>query len=97
MAESRAHNVLANRLAKKHGTEYNKGAGADIKASKMVIEVETEQTIGDASRQLQGYQRPVYVATTTQSAAQAALEHYDGTSIGVMDPFGRILKRSTRG
>ena len=58
-------------------------------APRQVIEVETIDTINDDARQLQGYQRPVYVAGADDAATEAALEHYDGTTIGVMDPSGK--------
>lgn len=96
MAESKAHAAVANRLARQYGTEYNRGAGADIKTRNVAIEVETESTVGDAGRQLQGHRKQVFVAGTSKAAVDAALDRYEGTSIGVMDNRGRILKRSTR-
>ncbi len=96
MPESRAHAAVANRLARQLGTAYNRGAGADVQTRNVAIEVETEKTIGDAGRQLQGHRKQVFVAGTSQAAAQAALERYQNSSIGVMDANGRVLKRSTR-
>lgn len=96
MRETRSHNALANKLAKKFGTEYNKGPGVDIQTPSMAIEVEPEKTIGDAGRQLQGYRKPVYVAPTTKGGVEKALERYGNTSIGVMNNEGNIIKRSKR-
>lgn len=96
MSESKGHRTTANRLAQLYGTEYNKGAGADIKTDSIAIEVETEKTVGDASRQLQGHQKPVYIAGTNQKAVDAALDQYGDSTIGVMDQYGNILKPSTR-
>ena len=90
------HDRTAQRIAQKEGTSYNKGQGPDIKTSHQVTEVETIDTINDAARQLQGYQRPVYVAGADDAATQAALEHYKDTTIGVKDPSGNILKSSSR-
>ena len=90
------HNTTAQRIADKKGTSYNQGPGPDIKTDRQIIEVETTDTISDAGRQLQGYRGPVYVAGADAAAAKAALEHYEDTTIGVMDPSGKILKRSTR-
>ena len=90
------HDIIAQRIASKKGVPYNQGQGPDIKTSRQAIEVETTNTITDASRQLQGYRKPVYVAGTNAAAVKAALEHYEDTTIGVMDPSGKILKRSTR-
>ena len=90
------HDTTAQRIADKKGVPYNKGQGPDIKTPRQTIEVETTNTIPDAGRQLQGYKSPVYVAGANTAATKAALEYYDGTTIGVMDASGNILKRSTR-
>ena len=96
MSESRSHKTTANRLAAKYGAEYNQGAGADIKAENVTIEVETPDTITDAGRQLQGHRGPVYVAGTNKEAVERALDRYEDSTIGVMDNQGNIVKRSTR-
>ncbi len=96
MADSKAHVAVANRLASQFGTTYNRGAGVDVQTRSVAIEVETEETVGEAGRQLQGHRKPAYVAGTSQAATAAALKCYEGTTIGVMDPNGRILKPSTR-
>ena len=96
MGESRSHRITANRLAKKFKTTYNEGAGADIKTDNIAIEIETPETVSDASRQLQGHKKPVYVAGTNKDAVKKALERYEGTTIGVMDNQGKIIKKSSR-
>lgn len=90
------HDQIARRIAKQRGADYNKGQGPDVDTGNLVVEVETENTVADAGRQLQGFQRPVYVAGATKAAADKALERYKDTSIGVMGPDGKILKKSTR-
>lgn len=96
MAESKSHRATANRLAKKHGTAYNKGKGADIKAPNIAIEVETPGTINGGLRQLQGHSKPVYIAGTNKEAVKKALDRTKGTTVGVMDGQGNIIKKSTR-
>ncbi len=96
MAESKAHKTTANRIARKFNTDYNKGPGADIKAPKVAVEVETPETVSDGLRQLQGHQKPVYIAGTNQDAVNKALDATEGTTVGVMDNQGNIIKRSTR-
>ncbi len=96
MVESKSHKATANRLAKKHGTPYNKGKGADIKGEKITVEVETPETVAEGLRQLSGYRNPVYIAGTNQEAVQGALKVTDGTTVGVMDNQGRVIKKSTR-
>ncbi len=96
MPESKSHKDTANRLAKKHGTPYNKGKGADIKTEQIAIEVESLETVADGSRQLGGHQKPVYIAGTNKKAVQRALEVTEGTTVGVMDNQGNVIKKSTR-
>ena len=91
------HDEIAKRIAKKQGTTYNRSQGPDVENSQKAIEVETTGTVGDAARQLAGFQKPVYVAGADAEATKKALQHYKETTIGVMNSRGQILKRSTRG
>ena len=96
MVESRSHKTTANRIAKKFKTEYNCGEGVDIKSKRATVEVETPETVADAPRQLRGHRGPSYIAGTNKAAVEKALEVTQGTTIGVMDSQGNIVKRSTR-
>lgn len=96
MGESRSHKTTANRIAKKFNVEYNSGEGVDVKSRRAVVEVETPNTVSDAPGQLQGHPGPVYIAGTNQQAVEKALEITDGTTIGVMDNQGNVVKQSTR-
>ena len=92
----RKHDIVANRLAKKEDTEYNRGQGPDVNTSTRAIEVESEGTVSDGLRQLQGFRKPVYIAGSNPQASQKALEETEGTTVGVMNSQGKILKPSTR-
>jgi hypothetical protein len=94
--ESRKHEDTARQIAKREGTGYNRGQGPDINTSRRAIEVETESTIKDGLRQLQGFRKPVYIAGTDQQTTEKALELTKRTTVGVMNKRGDILKRSTR-
>ena len=91
------HDRIATRLAKREGVSYNRGKGADIQAPGRAIEVETAETVKDGLRQLQGHRKSVYIAGADREATEAAVEATEGTTVGVMDPNGRIVKPSTRG
>ena len=93
---SKKHEDTAKRIAKKIGSEYNKGKGADIISGRSVVEVETADSVKEGIQQLQGYQKPVYIAGVDENAIQAALEATKGTTIGVMDEKGKIIKSSSR-
>ncbi len=96
MAEERSHKTTATRIAKKYGVDYNNREAVDIKSSRAAIEVETPDTVSEATSQLQGHRGPVYIAGTNQNAVDKAIEVTKGTTIGVMDNQGNIVKRSTR-
>ena len=90
------HDVTAQRLARKEGVEYNRGQGPDVISTRRAIEVETANTVHDGLRQLQGYKKPVYIAGADDEATKAALDGSQGMTVGVMNPQGKIIKRSTR-
>ena len=76
--------------------DYTQGQGADVIGSRRVIEVETEATAADGLRQLRGYRKPVYLAGADPKATDAALKAAEGTTVGVMDSQGKIVKSSSR-
>ena len=90
------HDDVAKGIAGKVGGNYNPGKGVDIVTKKSAIEVETDRTISDGKRQLQGHRKPSYIAVTSERAVPKAVEATKGTTIGVMDPSGKVVKRSTR-
>ena len=96
MGDSRSHKITSNRIAQKYGVEYNNGKGVDIKSNRATVEVETPNTVNEGLGQLRGHRGPVYIAGTNQEAVDNALEATKGTTIGVMDNQGKIVKRSTR-
>lgn len=88
------HDKIAERLAKKFGTEYNKAKGPDVKAKK-IIEVAThESDLHTSIKQLKGFKKPKYLATTPELVKKAK-EITKGTKIGVMGPTGHIKKRAS--
>ncbi len=96
MSESKSHKTTSNRIADKLGAEYSSSDGVDIVTPSVAVEVETADTVSDGIRQLQGHRKKVYIAGTNQEAVDAALNATDGTTIGVMDSQGDIVKPSSR-
>ena len=96
MSESRSHKTTSNRIAKKYGVDYNNGKGVDVKSNRATVEVETPGTVNGGLGQLKGHRGPVYIAGTNQEAIDKAIDATKGTTIGVMDNQGNIVKRSTR-
>ncbi len=96
MPENKSHKTTSSRIAGKYNTEYNSNKGVDIVTPNIAIEVETESTISTGIQQLQGHKKKAYIAGTNQEAVKNALEITKGTTIGVMDNQGNIVKKSTR-
>ena len=96
MSESNSHKRAANKIARKLNTDYNNGKGIDINTTKVAIEVETESTVSGGIQQLQGHRKPSYIAGANLEAVKKALEATEGTTVGVMDSSGNIVKKSTR-
>ena len=90
------HDKTGERVARKLGGEYNRGQGPDVNTPSQATEVETAKTVRDGLRQLQGFNKPVYIAGADAEATKKALEATQGTSVGVRDHNGKIVKRSTR-
>ncbi len=90
------HDKTAARIARKLDGEYNRGQGPDIITPSQATEVETPNTVQDGLRQLKGFRKSVYIAGADAEATRKALEATEGTTIGVRDHNGKILKRSTR-
>ena len=90
------HDQTATRIAQKYGAQYNRGPGPDIITNTMAIEVETDDTISDAFRQLRDFRGRVYIAGADQHATVLAKTETRGTDVGVMDQNGEILVESPR-
>lgn len=90
------HDITASRIAKKQRARYIPGPGPDINSSRRAIAVETKRTIPDGVRHLRGFRKPVYIAGVDAAATKKALEAVGGTTVGVMNSRGEVLKRSTR-
>ncbi|MBU1023182.1 hypothetical protein KKB99_02750 [bacterium] len=88
------HDKIAKRLAQKENVEYNKGKGPDIITSRRVIEVAINDTdLNESKKQLQGFRKPRYLATTTENIKKA-MSVTEGLKIGVMGPTGHIHKKA---
>ncbi len=88
------HDKIAERLAKKFGTEYKKHKGIDIVTEDRVIEVETTKNgVYQGIDQVKRSSKARYIAVNDRNI-QNALKATEGTGIGVMDDRGKIVKRA---
>ena len=93
---SKIHDIVANRIAKERDTYYNPGRGPDIFDYPTVVEVVMAHEVKKCMQYLKPFEGPTYLAGATPLAIERAKKATRGTSIGVMNQFGKILKRSTR-
>ena len=91
------HDQTSTRIARGEGVSYNRGQGPDVNTGRRAIEVERAETVHDGLRQLQGFRKPVYIAGADADATEAALQATEGTTVGVMNPQGQIVRSSSRG
>ncbi len=92
-----ARAAVAQALARKYGVPYNRGHGPDIRTDEVIINVENAKTLETACLRLRGYRGPVYVACANDEDIADAEWWTDGSTVGIMNAEGRILKKSTRG
>ena len=95
MAKSK-HDRIAEKIAKARNTEYNPGKGPDIITSNFATEIEVDENkLSEGIRQLQGFRKPVYIAVPNE-ILQEAVKRTKGTTVGVMNENGKIVKPSKR-
>lgn len=90
------HDQIANKLAKKFGTEYKSDKGIDLVLPNRVIEVETKKSgISQGIRQIEKSSKPRYLAVNKINVNNA-IEATKGTGVGVMSKTGKIIKKAGR-
>lgn len=90
------HDEIANKLAKKFGTEYKSDKGIDLVLPDRVIEVETKKSgILQGIKQVERSSKPRYLAVNKINI-ENALEATVNTGIGVMKETGSIVKKASR-
>ena len=90
------HERVAKKIERKRNIKYNPGKGIDFNASNFAGEVEpNKESLSGGMRQLQGYKKPSYIIVP-KNVVREAIDRTKGTTVGVMDETGKIVKRSTR-
>ena len=90
------HERVAKQIEKKRNIKYNSGEGIDFNAPNLAGEVEpNKESLSGGMRQLQGYIKPAYIIVP-KNVVSDAIDRTKGTTVGVMDETGKIVKRSTR-
>jgi len=88
---NKAHAAVVRRLVERYGCSTD-GDGFDLHVGNLIIEVETSATVCAAVARLQTAAGRRYIAVTNREAIPDALTATSATGIGVMDPWGEILR-----
>ena len=89
---NKAHAAVVRRLNERYGNGADNSNGFDVHIGELVIEVETSATLRDGFQRLQGTDGRRYIAVTNQEAIEDAVTLVKETAIGVMNPWGDIIR-----
>jgi len=95
--ESKKHERLANKLAKRLNADYNSSKGVDIKTKDAAIEVEVKrETLEHGISQLKSSRKEKKYLAVPSELIKEAIQKTKGTGIGVMSGSGHIKKRARK-
>jgi hypothetical protein len=90
---NKAHAAVVRRLIERYGVQGGENSnGFDVHVGDLIIEVETTATLQEAVIKLKGTSGRRFVAMTNREALEDAMALTTSTDIGVMDPWGEIVR-----
>jgi hypothetical protein len=90
---NKAHAAVVRRLIERYGVQGGENTnGFDVHVGDLIIEVETTATLQEAVIKLTGTSGRRFVAMTNREALEDAMALTHATDIGVMDPWGDIVR-----
>jgi len=92
---NKAHAAVVRRLNERYGNGSDNSNGFDVHIGELIIEVETSATLRDGFQKLQSTHGKRYIAVTNQEAIDDAVSLVKETDIGVMNPWGDIVRDAT--
>jgi len=93
---NKAHSAVVRRLHERFGNGSVNSNGFDVHIGDLIIEVETSATIPAAIEKLRNSAGRRYIAVTNREAIDDAVALAAETCIGVMDPWGEIVREIPR-
>jgi len=91
---NKAHAAVVRRLNERYGAGTDNSNGFDIHIGDLIIEVETTATLNDAVEKLRQTSGRRFIAVTNREAIEDAVAMTGTTEIGVMDPWGEIVREA---
>src|SRR5438067_6045101 len=92
---NKAHAAVVRRLIERYGVGGENSNGFDVHIDDLIIEVETTATLQGAVEKLRRASGRRFIAVTNREAISDALAVTGTTDIGVMDPWGEVLREPT--
>src|SRR5262245_19707501 len=94
---NKAHAAVVRRLIERYGDSSKENSnGFDVHIGDLIIEVETTATLLGAVERLRQTSGRRFIAVTNREALEDAVAVTAQTDIGVMDPWGEIVREPTR-
>jgi hypothetical protein len=91
---NKAHAAVVRRLSQRYGASSAKSNEFDVHVGDLTIEVETSATLGVGLQKLLKATGRRFIAVTNREAINDALAITETTDVGVMDPWGEIVRDS---
>ena len=92
---NKAHAAVIRRLIERYGVGTENSNGFDVHIGDLIIEVETTATLREAVEKLRRVSGRRFIAVTNREALPDAVALTGSTDIGVMDPWGEIIRDPT--
>ena len=91
---NKAHAAVVRRLFERYGLGKASANDFDVHLDGLIIEVETSATLAHGLERLREASGRRFLAVTNREALDEALALTDSTGVGVMDPWGDIVRDS---
>ena len=90
--QTKAYTATVNRISRRYGVAPVAPGRFVIPAPHMLLRVETTATMAEATSELADEARASYIVMTNREGVREAVRAVAGTRVGVMDPYGEIIK-----
>ena len=91
---NKAHAAVVRRLIERYGVGGENSNGFDVHIGDLIIEVETTATLRQAVDKLRVAAGRRFIAVTNREALSDAVALTGSTQIGVMDPWGDVVREA---
>jgi len=93
---NKAHAAVVRRISTRYGAFDEEPTEVDVRAGDLFVEVETTATMRDGIERLRRLGGRRFIAVTNREALSDAVEMTGATGIGVMDPWGDVIREAEK-